>query len=118
MFLIPKFAHINMVRRYIKNRKQAGCWWLTPVILTTQEAEIRKIAVQSQPWSNSSQDSISIKLFPKKGLVQWLKVKALSSSLSTTHTHTHKEQETIYVTNNVPKNFSDKTATEGTNEMW
>jgi hypothetical protein len=28
---------------------QAGYWWLTPVILTTQEAEIRRIEVQSQP---------------------------------------------------------------------
>jgi hypothetical protein len=28
----------------------AGCWWLTPVILVTQEAEIRRIIVQSQPW--------------------------------------------------------------------
>jgi hypothetical protein len=26
-----------------------GHWWLTPVILTTQEAEIRRIEVQSQP---------------------------------------------------------------------
>jgi hypothetical protein len=24
-------------------------WWLTPVILVTQEAEIRRIVVQSQP---------------------------------------------------------------------
>jgi hypothetical protein len=27
----------------------ARCWWLTPVILATQEAEIRRIIVQSQP---------------------------------------------------------------------
>jgi hypothetical protein len=25
------------------------CWWLSPIILATQEAEIRKIKVQSQP---------------------------------------------------------------------
>jgi hypothetical protein len=25
-----------------------GCWWLTPVILATQEAQIKRIAVQSQ----------------------------------------------------------------------
>jgi hypothetical protein len=27
----------------------AGCWCLTPIILATQEAEIRRITVQSQP---------------------------------------------------------------------
>jgi hypothetical protein len=27
----------------------AGCWWFTPIILAIQEAEIRKIEVQSQP---------------------------------------------------------------------
>jgi hypothetical protein len=37
--------------------KSAGHRWLTPIILTTQEAEIRKIVVQSQV--NSSVDLIS-----------------------------------------------------------
>jgi hypothetical protein len=32
----------------------AGCRWLSPVILVTQEAEIRRIAVGSQPLANSS----------------------------------------------------------------
>jgi hypothetical protein len=27
----------------------AGCWWLTPVILVTQKASIRRIMVQTQP---------------------------------------------------------------------
>jgi hypothetical protein len=30
-------------------RLLAECQWLTPVILATQEAEIRRIVVQSQP---------------------------------------------------------------------
>jgi hypothetical protein len=33
--------------------------WLTPVIPATQQAEIRSIAVQGQPWANSSGDPIS-----------------------------------------------------------
>jgi hypothetical protein len=32
------------------NPSKVGCQWLTPVILDTQEAEIRRIEVQSQPW--------------------------------------------------------------------
>jgi hypothetical protein len=34
-----------------KKCKEAGCRSLTPVVLATQEAEIRRIVVQSQPWS-------------------------------------------------------------------
>jgi hypothetical protein len=48
--------------------KGAGRWWLTPVILTTQEAEIRRIIVQSQPRANSLQDPILKKIHHKKGL--------------------------------------------------
>jgi hypothetical protein len=33
----------------IKTELKAGCQWLTPIILATQEAEIRRIVVGSQP---------------------------------------------------------------------
>jgi hypothetical protein len=40
-----------MVPFYLTEKKKmgAGCWCLTPVILATQEAEIRRVEVQSQP---------------------------------------------------------------------
>jgi hypothetical protein len=43
----------------------AGCWWLTLVILVTQEAEIRRISEASQTILKKPQH--------KKGLVEWLK---------------------------------------------
>jgi hypothetical protein len=42
-------------------------YWLTPVILATSEAEIRRITVQGHPKANSSQDPISKILSTKKG---------------------------------------------------
>jgi uncharacterized protein (DUF736 family) len=36
-------------RTLIKDLKLAGCWWLIHIILATQEAEIRRIEVWSQP---------------------------------------------------------------------
>jgi hypothetical protein len=35
---------------YIKSENKAGRQWLMPVILATQEAQNRRIAVQSQSW--------------------------------------------------------------------
>jgi hypothetical protein len=49
-----------------------------PVILATQEAEIRRTAVQRHPEQIVLQDP-----FTKIGLVEWLKMKALSSGTST-----------------------------------
>jgi hypothetical protein len=43
----------------IKILKWARHRWLTPIILATQKAEIRRMAIQSQPWANSSRDPIS-----------------------------------------------------------
>jgi hypothetical protein len=65
-----------------KTEAWAGYRCLTPVILATQEAEIRRIAV----WSQRRQ-IVRVTLCRKyplqKGLVMWLKVKALNSSPGT-----------------------------------
>jgi hypothetical protein len=42
------------------------CWWLTPVIVATQEAEIRRISVRSQPRQNSSARPYLQKTFHRK----------------------------------------------------
>jgi hypothetical protein len=68
-----------------------------PVILATQKAEIRRITVRSQPWQMVPQDPISKNPSQKIGLVEWLNVKALSSSPSTTHTHTHTKVQKKYL---------------------
>jgi hypothetical protein len=47
--------------------------WLTPVILATQETEIRKIMVRSQP-GQIVLETLSRKYLTQQGLVEWLKV--------------------------------------------
>jgi hypothetical protein len=44
------------------------------VILATQEAQIRRIVVQSQPQQIVRETLVSKKNHHKKGLVEWLKV--------------------------------------------
>jgi hypothetical protein len=39
---------LALIFTVLKN-KQARCWWLTPVILATQEAEIRKLQSKASP---------------------------------------------------------------------
>jgi hypothetical protein len=51
----------------------ARSWWLTPVILATQEAEIRKIMVRNQP-KQIVRETLSRKYPSQKGLAEWLKV--------------------------------------------
>jgi hypothetical protein len=56
-----------------KNSITARCWWLMPIILATQEAEIRRITVQSQPGQVVC-ETLSQKYLTEKRLVEWLKV--------------------------------------------
>jgi hypothetical protein len=58
----------------LKTFPQARPWWLTPVILAIQEAEIRKIIVQSQPGQIVLRDPILKNPSQKIGLAEWLKV--------------------------------------------
>jgi hypothetical protein len=62
---------------------KAVCWWLTPVIPAAQEAEIRRIAVLSQPRQIVLESLSQKNPSQKRGLVEWLKVKALSSNPDT-----------------------------------
>jgi hypothetical protein len=55
------------------NEGFARCRWITPVIVATQEAEIRRIVVGSQP-GQIVHEIQSRKNQHKNRLVEWLKV--------------------------------------------
>jgi hypothetical protein len=59
----------------LKNRIAGGHQWLTPIILATQEAEIRRIKFGSQPGQTVPK-TLSQKYTTHniKGLAEWLKV--------------------------------------------
>jgi hypothetical protein len=40
---------MSYILSLLKTIIMAGCWWLRPIIPSTQEAEIRRIEVRSQP---------------------------------------------------------------------
>jgi hypothetical protein len=77
----------------VKVSLEAQHWWLTLVIIATQEAEIRRVIAQSQPQSNSSWD-LMLKN-QSQGQVECLKwqkflpsnPEALSSKSSATKKH-------------------------------
>jgi hypothetical protein len=70
----PQISEPDDVRKgKLKREKVAGPWWLTPIILATPEAEIRRFTVQSQP-GQIVHESLSQKYLIQKGLVEWHKV--------------------------------------------
>jgi hypothetical protein len=50
-----------------KKKKKQSCLWFIPVILATQEAENRRITIQSQPGQIVCETPISKKPIAKKG---------------------------------------------------
>jgi hypothetical protein len=57
----------TLVIQELKKIRQARHLWVTSVILATQEAEIRRITIQSQLQANSSGDPISKTPITEKG---------------------------------------------------
>jgi hypothetical protein len=70
---VELFLHLKIIFFAFKYNFLAGPRWLTPVILATQEAEIRGIVVQSRP-RETVHETLSGKIHHRKGLVEWLKV--------------------------------------------
>jgi hypothetical protein len=54
---MAKGPHLENSLGVSQNINKAGGQWLTPIILATQEAEIRAISDQSQSWANNLGES-------------------------------------------------------------
>jgi hypothetical protein len=63
----------DLVSKKTNKKNQARCQWFPPVIPSTQEAEIGRITVRSQP-GKKVQETLSQKNHHEKGLAEWLKV--------------------------------------------
>jgi hypothetical protein len=72
-----------MLKRLVEKYKNARHWWFMPIILATQEAEMRRIRFEASMGNSSARPCLQ-KPFTKIGLVEWLKVKTLSSNPRTT----------------------------------
>jgi hypothetical protein len=57
----------------IKKDKQVRCWWLTPAIPATQEAEIWRVEVQRKPGQIACKTLSGKKFIMKKDWQEWLK---------------------------------------------
>jgi hypothetical protein len=58
---------------YHQENKHAGHRWLTPVIIATPEAEVKRTAVESQPRKIVHETLSRKTLSQKIGLEEWLK---------------------------------------------
>jgi hypothetical protein len=72
LLILPYSDCMKSERR--KGNITVAHWWFMPVILATQEAEIRRIAVRSQPRQMVCKTLSQKNLSPKRGLVEWLSV--------------------------------------------
>jgi hypothetical protein len=83
------FWHLGDSNTYnLKNTQLIGHWWLMPVILATQEAEIRSIRGPSQPGQ-----IVCETLSPKYPIQKRAgKVAQVVECLPSKHTHTKSER--------------------------
>jgi hypothetical protein len=89
----------KVVKEFGKNNMVSQHWWLMSGILGIQEAEIRRIKVQSQP-GQTVHETLSLNYPTLKGLGEWLKWEclpskheALSSNPSTSKKKKKKERK-------------------------